>query len=412
MMRKNTLTFLIAAIFLTVVFPKLSQARSLENHKSQFKIFNINSSNPGLKEAAIFYASKTKNLDYEPKICSLLINSKLSNIRNTAAQALCQYQNPYAEECLLKALKLERDKNVREEIVLSLTNFTDTKISKCMCKLLNDHDAKIKHYALTSLENFKNSCNQKISTIVKSPNTNYKLKLLASQVLGMHKYKTIQGYMLKLLSSKNIKSQKVAMKYFKFYPNPATIPVIKRILNSNIVNNSYKMLAFNTLISLNNLKAIEAIKNLFLLPQYRKALAWKLPVLKAKLPKGIIDELIHDNRPIVRIALLTYLGRQKIKNYCNFIKKNIYSKNPNITVAAMWATSKIQCPKGIKNLSVIIANMNNNDSMRKLAAKDICKFSPERLRANREVLKELYDDEIFDDIKAIIAEALNKADGK
>lgn len=394
--------------FLLITFyPVIANANS-----SSLSLFKLNSANPVARKMAVFYQSQTSS-SCIPKLCKVLLNDKDEDVRATAASGLANFNsNKEAEDCLLAALRKEKSRKVRESIVAALVNFNDDrKVGKLMCSLLrSSKDPVIKKNALLALFPYRGLCDEEIYKISKQPKgSNFRKE--AAEILGAHNYEPSKNYMMKLLKSKDDEDKAVALSYFKYSPSLRILPALKEILmESN--NESLKSLAFDALLATGDRKAYKFINRLLIVPSFRRQFVIRLAAIKVNLPSYVINSIISSNDEMTRIALVTYMDNHKLINYCNFIKKNVYSKSSNIKAAAIWALGHVNCKDRINILSSVVENLGFSDSIRKAAAIALANLNPEELRRNAKLIKDDYNNEILDDIKDILKKALVKAQQK
>ena len=379
------------------------------------QLFKLNSSDPAVRRAAVYYLSQTGDRSLVPRICEVLLKDNNPDVRSTAAQGLGDLGGKEAEKCLLKALKREKNQGVEESIVASLVTFNDKKLSRLMCKLAFSKDPNIRDSALTALIQYgENPCDARLLKELKSTK-DYGEKVKIAQVLGFHHYKPAKNYMLKLLKSGNTNDKIVALTYFKYYPLGDTVPYLEKILTKS-PDEKLNSLAFDVLIATDDQRAYNLIQKLLINPEFKKEFSFRLATLKINLPDSIIRYLINDskssNNTVMKVALLSYIGNHHLSKYCNFIKEKLYSPSDDVRAAAIWALGRTNCSDSVRMLCEIIMNLSIDDSIRKDAAAALTHLKPEILRKNLDLLEEAYRNEIFDDIKDLIEKAIKKATAK
>ncbi|ADY73151.1 PBS lyase HEAT domain protein repeat-containing protein [Desulfurobacterium thermolithotrophum DSM 11699] len=389
------------------LFLSISPIVANANSANELKIFKLNDPDPAVRKAAVFYLSQTGDPAYIPKFCEMLLKDKNEEVRAAAADGLGNFDDKRAEDCLLKALKKEKSERVKESIVSALVDFDDKKVGKLMCKLVDSKNPNIKRYALMALLQYKGLCDKKIFKLLKQENKS-DLRTKFAEILGIHQYKPAKNYMMKLLNSRKDEDKLVALTYFKYYPTGDIVPKLEKILTKS-TNEDLKSLAFDALIATDHQNAYKLIKKLLIKPTFKKKFALRLATIKTNLPPSVINSLIDDSDDITKIALLTYIGKHKLTNYCNFIEKNVYSKSNDVQAAAIWALGQVDCKDSVKILYELITNLELDDTIRKNAAIALANLNPKELKKNVKLIKKAYDNEIFDDIKDILKRALKKA---
>ena len=398
----------ILSALLLLSSPALAFPQNSQQQQSP-KLFKLTSKNPTDRKMAVYYLAETGNPKLVKKFCQMLMNDKSADVRATVAERLGDYYytNKEAENCLLKALKKEKNKSVIKNIVYALSKFDDPKAGKVLCKFLNSQDPDIRKTAIVGLIKFKGLGDKQLFALLKK-DQNPDERILIAKILGMHKYKPAEKYMEKLLKSPNPQDVLVALKYFKYNPNKKVNKTIEKILH-NTENQQIEEAAFDVLVASNDPSFYNTIETYLLRPDFQRQFAFRLPTFKNGVPKKVLLLLLKSNSPISKVAALTYIGEHKLKGYCNYIEQNVYSKNADVQSAAIWALGKTNCKDAAKILCDVIANYDLDDDIRANAAQALTFLPKKTLKKNLDLIKEVYKNEFLDDIKDTIMKAIRKA---
>ena len=402
MKRKAYLLTLLTALF--VLFAS-KNALSFQNPQ----LFKLKSKDPTERKLAVYYLAEEKDPKLVKTFCQMLLEDKSKDVRATVAERLGDFytDNKEAENCLLKALKKEKNQAVIRNIVYAISNFSDKKAGKVLCSLLDSQDPEIRSTAIAGLIKFKGVCDKKLFSLLKR-SKNPEEKVLIAKTLGIHQYKPAKQYMEKLLKSRKEENLIIALNFFKYYPAKEIAPKVEKILK-NTENKQIEELAFDVLVISNNPLVYKTVKLYLLQPEFQKRFALRLPTFKTKLPPHILKLLLQSDNPTSRIAAFTYIGEHKLKNFCPEIEKNLFNKNMDVQSAAIWALGKTNCSNAVRLLCTIITNYDLSDDIRANAAQSLLYLPKETLKRNLKLIKKAYENEFLDDIKDTLLKAVKKA---
>ncbi|SMP19601.1 HEAT repeat-containing protein [Desulfurobacterium pacificum] len=400
----------IIGILTTLFLSPVAQAFPQGSQQVQSpKLFKLNSSDPTERKLAVYYLSESGNPQLVKKFCEMLLNDKSTDVRATVAERLGDYYytNKEAENCLLKALKKEKNKAVIKNIVYAISNFDDVKAGKVLCRFLNSKDPDIRRTAIVGLIKFQGLCDKQLFELLKK-DKNADEKVLLARILGMHKYKPAKPYMKKLLKSPKPEDVLAALNFFKYYPDKTVNKTVEKILR-NTEDQKIEEAAFDVLVASNDPAFYSTIETYLLQPQFQKRFALRLPSFKGNIPPKVLKLLLQSDDTTSRIAALTYIGEHKLKGYCDYVKQNVYNKSADVQAAAIWALGKAGCQDAVKILCDIISNYNLDDDVRANAAQALSFLPKKTLKKNLNLIKEVYKNEFLDDIKDTIMKAIKKA---